>query len=78
MIAQAITHVGITLACLLPLVLCWSLLQRPPLVERDAAAHDLLLEDLASAQPLLLTPPTLDSPRGLPCHSEPGGDSTDA
>ncbi len=76
LIAKAITHVGITLACLLPVGLCWFLLQRPPLVERDPLANDLLLEDLTSKQPVLITPLTIDPPRALPFHSEAGGNST--
>lgn len=75
LIAKAITHVGITLACLLPVGLCWFLLQRPPSVELDPLASDLLLEDLTSARPVLFAPPTLDPPRGLPFHSEATSDS---
>jgi len=75
LIAKAITHVGITLACLLPVGLCWFLLQRPPSVEQDLIASDLLLEDLTSARPVLIAPLTLESPRGLPFHSEALSDS---
>jgi hypothetical protein len=78
LIAKAITHIGITLACLLPVGLCWFLLQRPPSVEWDPVANDLLLEDLTSARPVLITPLTIESPRALPFHSEIGGNSTDA
>ncbi len=77
LIARAITHVGITLACLLPVGLCWFLLQRPPSVV-DPLANDLLLEDLTSPRPVLITPLTIDPPRALPFHSEIGGNSTDA
>jgi len=70
LIAKAITHVGITLACLLPAGLCWFLLQRPPSVDLDPLASDLLLEDLTSKRPVLIAPLTLDPPRGLPFHPE--------
>jgi hypothetical protein len=77
LVAKAITHVGITLACLLPVGLCWFLLQRPPppSVEQDLIASDLLLDDLTSARPVLIAPLTLDPPRGLPFHSEAPSDS---
>lgn len=77
LIAKAITHVGITLACLLPAGLCWFLLLRPPSVELDPLANDLLLEDLTSERPVLIAPLTFDPPRGLPLHSETGGDPAD-
>jgi len=77
LIAKAVTHVGITLACLLPAGLCWFLLKRPPpqSVELDPVVNDLLLEDLTSRQPVLIAPLTLESPRGLPFHSEAMSDS---
>ena len=70
LIAKAVTHVGITLACLLPAGLCWFLLLRPPSVELDPVVNDLLLEDLTSERPVLIAPLTIDPPRGLPFHSE--------
>ena len=75
LVAKAITHVGITLACLLPAGLCWFLLQRPTPVDLDPVVNDLLLEDLTSRQPVLIAPLTLESPRGLPFHSEAPSDS---
>ena len=77
LIAKAITHVGITLACLLPVGLCWFLLKRPPSVELDSVVNDLLLEDLTSVQPVLITSRTIDTPRRLPFHSAAAGDLTD-
>ena len=40
-------------------------------------ANDLLLEDLTSERPVLITPLTIDPPRGLPLHSKTGGDPAD-
>ena len=77
LIAKAITHVGITLACLLPVGLCWFLLKRPPSVELDQVVNDLLLEDLTSVQPVLITSRAIDTPRRLPFHSAAAGDPTD-
>jgi len=53
-IAAAITHVGMVLACLLPLVLCWYLLKRGPGEERDVLVGELLIEDLVSETPVFL------------------------
>lgn len=51
LIAAAITSIGLILACLLPLLLCWALLRRPPL---DGEAEAALAEDLISDHPVLL------------------------
>ncbi len=78
LIAKAVTHVGITLACLLPVGLCWFLLKRPSSVELDPVVNDLLLEDLTSVQPVLITSRTIDTPRRLPFHAAAAGDPADA
>ncbi len=56
-IATAITNIGLLLACLLPLVLCWYLLQRRDKPADDQAVVEVLLEDLVSDRPLLLPRP---------------------
>ena len=53
-IATAITNLGLLLACLLPLVLCWYLLRRPNEPADDQAVAEVLLEDLTADRPLLL------------------------
>ena len=53
-IAAAITNVGLLLACLLPLVLCWYLLQRRVEPADDQVVAEVLLEDLVTDRPLLL------------------------
>jgi len=55
-IAQAITHIGVLLACLLPLVICWYLLHRRVEPADDQAVAEVLLEDLVTDRPLLLPP----------------------
>ena len=62
-IAAAITNIGLLLACLLPLVLCWYLLGRRVEPADDQAVAEVLLEDLVTDRPLLL-PPT-DSVRAI-------------
>lgn len=52
-IASAITNIGLLLACLLPLVLCIYLLNRPVEAADDQAVAELLLEDLVAERPLL-------------------------
>jgi hypothetical protein len=63
LIAAAITSIGLILACLLPLLLCWALLRRPPLDgEAEAALAEFLVQDLISDHPVLLpahAPPAL-------------------
>ena len=56
-IAAAITQVGMIVACILPLVLCWYLLFREPSQPDDAAVTEVLIEDLTAARPMLLPPP---------------------
>lgn len=55
-IATAISHVGLLLACLLPLVVCWYLLHRRIEPADDQAVAEVLLEDLVADRPLLLPP----------------------
>ena len=64
-IAAAITNVGLLLACLLPLVLCWYLLRRPMEPADDGAVTEVLLQDLVSDNPLLL--PRVEQPREIGC-----------
>jgi len=55
-IAEAILGIGTMLACLLPLILCWYLLQRPATPVDDSIVAEHLLEDLVVSRPLLLPP----------------------
>jgi hypothetical protein len=66
LVAKAVTHVGITLACLLPLWLCWHLLRQPADQELDPVVNDLLLHDLVSERPRLVAPMTVPGPPPLP------------
>ena len=71
LIAAAITSIGLILACLLPLLLCWALLRRPPLDgEAEAALAEFLVQDLISDHPVLLPAHSphalLDQPPGDP------------
>lgn len=60
-VAAAIVNVGLILACLLPLVLCWLLLKSPVPLADDQAVAEVLLEDLVADRPLLLQA-TKDAP----------------
>ena len=54
-IAAAITNVGLLLACLLPLVLCWYLLERRVEPADDQVVAEVLLDfGAGQAQPVLL------------------------
>lgn len=53
-IAAAITNIGLLLACLLPLVLCWYLLQRRVDAVDNQVVAEVFLEDLVADRPLLL------------------------
>lgn len=53
-IAAAITNVGLLLACLLPLALCWYLLRSRVDSTDDNAVTEVLLQDLVTDRPLLL------------------------
>ncbi|REJ91766.1 MAG: hypothetical protein DWQ35_13770 [Planctomycetota bacterium] len=55
-IVAAITKVGLLLACILPLVLCWYLLRRPVEPADDQVIAEVLLEDLVTNRPLPLPP----------------------
>ena len=66
-IAAAITNIGLLLACLLPLVLCWYLLQRRVDPADDQAVAEVLLEDLVTDRPLLL--PRSENVRAIGLHA---------
>ena len=68
MVAAAITNIGLLLACLLPLVLCWYLLQRRVEPADDQAVAEVLLEDLVADRPLLL--PRTDGIRAIGLRAE--------
>ena len=70
-IAATITNIGLLLACLLPLVLCWYLLHRRVEPADDQAVVEVFLEDLVSDRPLLL--PRLGAHRAIGLRD--GGDA---
>ena len=83
-IAAAIMNIGLLLACLLPLILCWQLLSRRPDPANDSAIVEVLLEDLVTDKPLLL--PQIENQRSIGLReanderrlsddSEPAGES---
>jgi hypothetical protein len=53
-IAVAIGRFGLLIGCLLPLILCWHLLQRRVEPADDAMVAEVLLEDLVIDDPLLI------------------------
>lgn len=57
-IAAAITDVGLVLACVLPLVLCWYLLRSLHHEQNDPVLTEILIEEIASASPTLFLPPS--------------------
>lgn len=67
-VAAAITNIGLLLACLLPLVLCWYLLTRRVEPADDQAVAEVLLEDLVADRPLLL--PRTDGVRAIGLRAE--------
>jgi hypothetical protein len=54
LIASAVMQVGIVLACIAPLALCWLLLRRPAEPASDMVIAETLLEDMVAPRPLLL------------------------
>ena len=66
LVAKAVTHIGISLACLLPLGLCWYLLRQPIDQQLDPAVNQLLLDDLVADRPVLVSPVTIEGPKRLP------------
>lgn len=66
---DAIVAIGTLLACLVPLVVCLSLLRKAPTeLEPDAALVELLVREVAGEQPLLLPASgpiaAIDGPKG--------------
>lgn len=57
-IAATIMQVGMVVACVLPLILCWYLLHRGPAQADDSAVAEVLIQDLTAESPLLLPSPT--------------------
>jgi TolA-binding protein len=77
LVAEAISSVGITIACLLPLGVAALLIWRMrDATEEDAALSQLLVEELASDQPRLLPPPPPQTPEPSCLHLS--GESPDA
>jgi len=55
-IAAVLTNVGLALACLLPLVLCWYLLHGLKQEPIDIELNELLVSELAADSPILFPP----------------------
>jgi hypothetical protein len=64
-LADAITQIGLLLACILPLIVCWQLLRRPAEPADESAVAQLLLQDLVAEHPILRFP----APNRLPFNS---------
>ena len=69
-IANAITGVGLALACMLPLLLCWYLLRSVRDETDDTLVAEVLIQELASDTPRLL-PPFEEHRTSLPCDRPP-------
>ena len=74
LVAKAVTHIGISLACLLPLGLCWYLLRQPVDQQLDPAVSQLLLDDLVADRPLLVSAVTIEGPKRLPFRAKVDGE----
>ena len=59
--AAAIGNASLWLACLLPLAIAWLLLRQPDSPADEQAIVEVMLEDLVSDKPLLLTRPQNDN-----------------
>jgi hypothetical protein len=68
-VAAALSNVGLLLACVLPLALCWYLLHPRVQPADDQAIAEILLQDLVSDQPLLLPP--MEANRAISIANEP-------
>jgi hypothetical protein len=53
-IASAIGHAAVLLACVLPLVICWLVLRQPSATETDALVTQILVEEITAERPRLL------------------------
>lgn len=62
-IAIALQDVGLLIASAMPLIVCWYLLRSVPDSEVDQAVSELLMTDMVSPGPLLLTHLRHDVPR---------------
>ncbi len=72
-IAAAVLNVGLLLACLLPLMLCWRLLHGKVEPADDQVVAEALIEDLVRHEPLLL--PRLRGHRALARHDDDDGEA---
>ncbi len=74
LVAKAVTHIGLVLACLLPLGLCWYLLRQPVDQQLEPAVNELLLQDLTSDRPVLVSAVTVAGARRLPFRATVDGE----
>lgn len=73
-VAAALANLGIVLACLLPLVLCWYLLRQPPRDDEDRVVSELLIREIVAEEPRLLPPV---GSRSLGVRAPDAGDDSD-
>jgi hypothetical protein len=66
-IANAITGVGLTIACVLPLLLCWYLLRDVHDEQNDPVVTEILIEELGTGRTMLL-PPFAGDRSAIECH----------
>ena len=70
LVAAAIQNVGLTIACMLPLVICVFVLRQMGRTEPDdQAVAELLVHELTTDKPLLLTGPTMKPPEQVGIES---------
>ena len=78
LVAKAVTHIGISLACLVPLGLCWYLLRQPVDQQLDPAVNQLLLDDLVADRPVLVSPVMVEGPKRLGCWADKSGEDDES
>ena len=68
-IAAMVYQLGLLIACLSPLVVCWVLLHRGGSEPSDAALNELLVEDLVAEEPVFL-PRSAVEPKAISDHGD--------
>jgi len=68
-IATALAQVGLIIACLLPLIICWLILRSDANSDTNEAAAEVLIEEMTAEQPRVLPAPPSDA--GVTGHLPP-------